>query len=156
MAKKAKPQFIRTPRLWNQFCAIWHARREAGITYGGRSLEIKGFSDSDLASDKETWRSTSGFAFMLNGSPSKLVLKVPTKCGASWSQRKEIILSNFKTGLFLCSRKERSHCCTAQLPNFIFRSKPTFLLTARQRLRKEFQSISLGFPFTVILRTPPA
>ncbi len=47
------------------------ATRNLGITYGGEEgdLIIKGFSDSDWASDHASRKSTSGFVFMLNGGP---------------------------------------------------------------------------------------
>lgn len=44
--------------------------KERGITYGGQdNLLVKGYSDSDWAGDKKSWKSTSGFVFMLNGGP---------------------------------------------------------------------------------------
>ena len=44
--------------------------RERGITYGGQDkLLVEGYSESDRAGDKDDWKSTSGFIFMLNGGP---------------------------------------------------------------------------------------
>ena len=53
---------------------MWYlkATRTVKITYGGEKggeLIIKGYSDSDWASDHSTRKSTSGFIFMLNGGP---------------------------------------------------------------------------------------
>lgn len=39
------------------------------IVYGGGTLDIKGYSDSDWAKDKESRKSISGYIFMLNGGP---------------------------------------------------------------------------------------
>lgn len=44
--------------------------RQRGITYGGQEkLLLEGYSDSDWAGDLESWKSTSGFIFMLNSGP---------------------------------------------------------------------------------------
>ena len=57
------------------------ATRETGITYKGEQggdLIIKGYSDSDWASDHSTRKSTSGYIFMLNGGPVSWCLKRQT------------------------------------------------------------------------------
>lgn len=42
--------------------------REREITYSGQSrLKVERYSDSDWVENKESWKSTSGFIFMLNG-----------------------------------------------------------------------------------------
>lgn len=43
--------------------------KDRGIVYGGETLAIEGYSDSDWAGDKESRKSTSGYIFMLNGGP---------------------------------------------------------------------------------------
>ena len=43
--------------------------KDRGIVYGGGTLDIVGYSDSDWAGDKDSRKSTSGFVFMLNGGP---------------------------------------------------------------------------------------
>ena len=37
------------------------------LCYGKDPLELKGFCDSDMASDVDTWKSTSGYVFTLAG-----------------------------------------------------------------------------------------
>lgn len=39
-----------------------------GIEYGGSSVVLKGYTDSDYARDIDTRRSTTGYAFMISGS----------------------------------------------------------------------------------------
>ena len=60
--------------------------KNQGIVYGGGTLDIKGYSDSDWARDKESRKSTSGYIFMLNGGP------------VSWCSKRQatVALSSFE------------------------------------------------------------
>ena len=55
--------------------------KDRGIVYGGETLDIEGYSDSDWAGDKESRKSTSGYIFMLNGGP------------VSWYSKKQAIVA---------------------------------------------------------------
>lgn len=51
--------------------------RTRGITFGGGTLEILGYSDSDWGGDREGRKSTTGYIFMMNNGP------------VSWSSKKQ-------------------------------------------------------------------
>jgi hypothetical protein len=55
--------------------------RTLGITYGGSTTEIIGFSDADWGIGVDDWHSVSGYLFQINGGP------------VSWSSKKQHVIA---------------------------------------------------------------
>ena len=67
--------------------------KDRGIVYGGGTLDIEGYSDSDWAGDKESRKSTSGYIFMLNGGPVNWCLRRQATVALSSTQAEYIALT---------------------------------------------------------------
>ena len=68
--------------------------KQRGITYRDEEeLKIQGYSDSDWAGDKESWKSTSGYIFMLNGGPVSWCSKRQSTVALSSTEAEYIALT---------------------------------------------------------------
>ncbi|KAH7422776.1 hypothetical protein KP509_12G025000 [Ceratopteris richardii] len=66
------------------------------LSYGKDPLELKGFCDSDMAGDVDTWKSTSGYVFTLGD------------CALSWCSRPQKIAALSTTEAEYISATEAS------------------------------------------------
>jgi hypothetical protein len=69
---------------WEQVKCVFHylkGTRTLGITYGGGTTEIVGFSDADWGTGVNDRHSVSGYLFQINGGP------------VSWSSKKQHVIT---------------------------------------------------------------
>lgn len=65
-----------------------------GLLYGGKDAELYGYTDSDFAADVDNRRSTSGYAFLLNGACVHWKSKQQTLIARSTHQAEYIAMAN--------------------------------------------------------------
>lgn len=67
---------------------------DLGLIYGGRDTELYGYTDSDFAADVDNRRSTSGYAFLLNGACVHWQSKQQSLVARSTHQAEYIAMAN--------------------------------------------------------------